>query len=161
MVDLVIENGDGLPNANSFVSIDEARIYALNRGVTLSAVDDEIAIQLIKSTDYLNSLECEFKSMRLNEVQSLCFPRVNVGIPQAVKNAQCQAVIEQANGYELMPTVSATNYVTKEKIDTLEITYADPIQAGIAPSFPIIKSLLFPLMKSNCSTGFGFRTIRV
>lgn len=158
---LVIEDGTGLDNSNTYATIAEARNYALNRGVTLSQDDDTIAAQLIKAADYLNALECEFKSLRLKDSQALAFPRINIGLPVAVKNAQMQAVIEQANGFDLMPTVNASNYVTKEKVGDLEITYADPIQAGITPVFPAIKALLFSLLKENCNTGGGFKTIRV
>lgn len=158
---LVIEDGTGLVNSNTYVDVAAARLYAINRGVPLSSDDDVIASQLIKAADYLNSLECDFKSLRVNDSQALAFPRVGYGVPQAIKNAQMQAVIEQANGFDLMPTVTASNYITKEKVGDLEVTYADPIAAGISPSFPAISALLFSLMKSNCNTGGGFMTIRV
>lgn len=160
-IELIVEDGTGLINSNTYSTIVEARSYAINRGITLSVNDDDVAIQLIKAADYINSLECEFKSLRLKDSQALSFPRVNIGLPNAVKNAQMQAVIEQANGFDLMPTITASNYITKEKVGDLEITYADPIQAGMRPIFPLIESLLFSLMKTNCNTGGGFKTIRV
>lgn len=160
-INLVIEDGTGLPNSNTYVTVAEARQYALERGVTLSANDDAVAVQLIKAADYINSIECEFKSLRLSELQALAFPRVEIGLPIAVKKAQMQAVIEQANGFDLLPTVTASNYVVKEKIGDLEVQYADPIAAGISPQFPAIDALLFSLMKKNCQTGGGFTTIRV
>lgn len=158
---LVVEDGTGLPDANTYATISESRTYALNRGVILSQDDDVIASQLIKAADYINSLECEFKSLRLTDTQALAFPRVDIGVPVSVKNAQMQAVIEQANGFDLMPTVTAFDYVIKEKVGDLETTYADPIQSGITPSFPAIEALLFSLFKRNCYTGGGFTTIRV
>lgn len=160
-INLIVEDGTGLTNSNTYASIIEVKEFAANRGVTLSVNDDDVAVQLIKAADYINSLECEFKSLRLKDSQALAFPRVTIGLPNAVKNAQMQAVIEQANGFDLMPTVNASNYVTKEKVGDLEITYADPIQAGITPVFPAIKALLFSLLKENCNTGGGFKTIRV
>lgn len=158
---LVIEDGTGLENANTYTDVVTTRTYAADRGVTLSSDDDIVAVQLIKAADYINSLECEFKSLRLKDSQALAFPRVNLGVPTSVKNAQMQAVIEQANGFDLLPTVTASNYVTKEKVGELEVTYADPIQAGISPVFHSINALLFGVMKSNCNTGGGFTTIRV
>ncbi|AHI60034.1 TPA: hypothetical protein NNT57_004622 [Salmonella enterica] len=160
-ITLVIEDGTGLANANTYVSVEETRNYALNRGVILSANDDDVAVQLIKSADYLNSLECEFKSLRLNDSQALAFPRIGLGVPDAVRKAQMQGVIEQANGFDLLPTISASNYVTKEKVGDLEVQYADPIVAGVKPVFAAIDALLFSLMKKNCQTGGGFISIRV
>lgn len=158
---LVIEDGTGLQNANTFVGLDDVKQYALNRGVLLSNDDEIIKSQLIKACDYLNSKECEYRSLRLNDLQALAFPRMALDVPIAIKNAQMQAVIEQANGFDLMPTVTASNYVTREKIGDLEVSYADPIQAGIDPSFPAIDALLSSLLKVNCSTGLGFKTVRV
>ncbi len=152
-ITLVIEDGTGLANANTYVSVEETRNYALNRGVILSANDDD--------ADYLNSLECEFKSLRLNDSQALAFPRIGLGVPDAVRKAQMQGVIEQANGFDLLPTISASNYVTKEKVGDLEVQYADPIVAGVKPVFAAIDALLFSLMKKNCQTGGGFISIRV
>ncbi|WBF76993.1 hypothetical protein PSV3_00292 [Septimatrevirus PSV34] len=50
-ITIVVEDGSGVTNANSYVSVADARIYASNRGVELPLDDDELAAMLIRSTD--------------------------------------------------------------------------------------------------------------
>ena len=83
---LVIEDGTGISNATSYVTAAEARTYALARGVTLSATDSVVEIQLLKAMDYLQSLtQCYMgckkwpPTMGTHEhEQALAWPRENV-----------------------------------------------------------------------------------
>ncbi len=172
-IELIIEDGSGIENANSYTDLVYARIYALNRGILLSSNDDELSSFSIKATDYLETLECRFQGNRSFLTQNLSFPRTGVYlngsedplpinvIPKSLINAQIQLIIEQTNGFDLMPTVSPQDYVKKTKVGPIETEYSDPLSIGIMPVFTAVNALLAPLF-GECSTPkFSLRTIRV
>jgi hypothetical protein len=120
---LIIEDGTSVEGANSYITVDELRTFALDRGVAFpaapsSGVDPAIAIftpYLIRATDYLQSRAYEYAGYpSFPGLQALAFPRVSYVcgqqvplIPLALKNAQAQLVLEQMNGIVLMPSQAA------------------------------------------------------
>lgn len=70
-ITIVVEDGSGVTNANSYVSVADARIYASNRGVELPLDDDELAAMLIRSTDYLEAQACRFQGKPTSTTQAL------------------------------------------------------------------------------------------
>ena len=96
---LTIEDGSGVADANSFVTVAEATAYAAARGLSLPATDAEKEQLLVKAADYLLSVEDRFKGERVAADQALSWPRSNVylygsleplpnnQIPKALKNA--------------------------------------------------------------------------
>ena len=151
---IVVEDGTGVADANSYVTVDGARAYALNRGVTLSTDDDVVAAQLVRATDYLEALE--FKGAKVDEGQSLNFPRSNIyincklldsaTIPKKLISAQCQLVIEQFNGLELQQTTTPDMFVIEETVASLTEKYANPVQTGVLPTFTAVNALLASLI---------------
>ena len=131
MVNLVVENGTGLETANSYVSVDEFRKYAFDNGIDVeSEDDDQLAIYLIKSTNFIDSLEYRFVGTRLSAAQSLAFPRFK-GCSRShlydlrnLKKAVCLAVEVLANGESLVPTkLEKDDFVESEQIDVLKVKY--------------------------------------
>lgn len=171
-ITITIEDGSNVANANSFVTIAEARTYAAERGVTLSAADDDVAIQLIKSKDYLESFAMRYQGEIANEGQSLQWPRIDVylygseiafpsnAIPKELKAAQNATIVALAQGVDIMPNYSASDFVTREKVGPIETEYADPTKVGIVPTLTGVDSLLAPLFGST-ATNFALRTLRV
>uniref|UniRef100_A0AAU6W0F9 Virion structural protein n=1 Tax=Pseudomonas phage Pavpe01 TaxID=3138545 RepID=A0AAU6W0F9_9VIRU len=169
---IVVEDGTGKSNANSYVSVADARIYAKNRGVILSDDDDVIAAWLINASDYLLTFECEYVGYRTNPTQALSWPRTDaisncrpiVGpdeIPAQIVFAQCQCVIAQHNGIDLMPTYTASDFVTEETVGPLTTKYADPLAVGLKPTITSVDALLAPLFGTCASSGIALRTVRV
>jgi hypothetical protein len=126
---LLIEDGTGVENANSYVTIDELRTFATDRGVAFPAapattvpptIDPAIAVFtpfLIRACDYLESLRGQFYGYESTDTQTLAWPRAGVvinrrdwptygqgAIPTQLKSAQCQLVVEQLNGVTLFST---------------------------------------------------------
>ena len=163
---LIIEDGTNVANANSYATLVEARAYALARGVTLSTVDATLESQLIQAMDYLEAQRSRYQGNKTYETQLLQWPRANVwidayqfssvGIPQLLKNAQCQLAMEIHNGVLLLPTIT-DGAVKREKIDVIEVEY---LESSISSSAVLKKvdSLLQPLFKT---TGFSLGTVRV
>lgn len=164
---LIIEDGSGVANANSYVTVAEYRAYATPRGVSLPVSDAECETQLILAMDYLE-VQC-WRGIAAYDDQSLAMPRdeVYIGgsliasdmIPNKIKLAQMQLALQVNNGVDLMPTVvGGSASVVREKVGPLETEYATSLTVGTQPYFRSISGLLAPYL---CSPGFGqFRATR-
>lgn len=167
---IIVENGTNVLNANSYNSIAELRAFALDRGITLSVVDDEVAVMAIKSTDYLETKAEQYKGLPTNLVQSLQWPRSGVyiyeveqastSIPKQLKTAHAMLVLAVNEGLSLLPNVSPQDYVIEETVGPIKTKYADPVSVGIENSFTGVDAFLEPLFMQGLSS-FTIRTIRV
>jgi len=163
---LIVEDGSGLPDANSYNSVPEIRSYAAARGYTLPEEDTDVELLAVQATDYVDSFRTSFQGKKTNpSIQALQWPRTGVtiddepvdpdSIPRELKNAHAQASIE-AYTTNLMPNDSA--FVKKEKVDVIEVEYAEPVN-GSSSSFTKIDSLLEPLLKTGGA--FSLVSLRV
>lgn len=119
---LLIEDGTGVEGANSYITVDELRTFALDRGVPFAAALEpdtaNIALYtpfLIRACDYIESKQDRFAGYPATTTQTLCFPRKHIYIgwrclpiiPLQLKSAQAQLVLEQLNGVTLFPSQAA------------------------------------------------------
>ncbi len=140
---LTIEDGTVIANADSFVTLVEARAYGVSRGFTLSAVDATLEGQLRNAADYLGTLESRFKGSRLSVEQALVWPREFVyvygfqvpldsdEIPTAIKNAQIQLAYDFSQS-DLLPLGDGQE-VLREKVDVIETQYAEKGTGVVMP----------------------------
>ena len=155
MAKLIIETGNGLESANAYVSLKEVRNFSELNGISLPDGDDDLAILIVKATNYIDSLESQFVGKRLLPEQNLAFPRVlgqscnNSSVRLAdmrnLKKAVFYAIEVLALGNNLMPTmVSRDDIVTKEKIDgAIEVAYSESnMKHVLLPQFPMIARYL-------------------
>ncbi len=100
---LIIEDGTGVEDANSFATVAECRAFADARGLDLPTDDADVEPLLIKAFDYLASVEDKFQGTRYFSGQESCFPResiylfdVYIGgeIPKNLKNGQNQLAFD-------------------------------------------------------------------
>ena len=153
---LIIENGSRVANATSYVTLAEARAYASARGVTLSAVDAEVESKCILAMDFIEALRDRYQGLKVAYDQALQFPRYpltidsftipSTSIPLALKQAQCQLVIELNNGIDLTPTGDG-KFLVREKIDVIENEWA-PGSGSSSPVLTKFDSLISPLFKT-------------
>lgn len=156
---LIIEDGSGVENANSYVSVAQAKAYAAARGVTLGS-DAVVEQQLIKAMDFLEAFRSDFQGCKTDPAQPLQWPRENVyidselflydAIPAELKAAQCQLVIEQFNGVDLNPTVSG-QFVVREKVGPIDTQYSEKIGSSGQPQLNTVNNFLAPLLNYNSS----------
>ena len=158
---MVVEDGTGLTDANSYVSVVFADDYFTARGVSEWAAlgtDEKKEQFLIKATDYIDSI-FEWNGKREFEHQALRFPRVGLrdyegaeikGIPTCLKQAVCDAALI-ANGTELFQTKSENGAVVSEKIGDLAFTYANGKGETVTSStlYDSINTKLRGLFKDN------------
>ena len=166
---LIVEDGSVVTNADSYVSLAEIKAYATLHGVTLGA-DSAIEIQAHFAIDYLESKRLLYQGTKVSEDQELQFPRYFVqidgfdisetSIPKCLKNAQCQLILEQAAGVNLMPTQTEPG-IKKETIGPMSTEYAIANGAINEPILLAVDALLQPLFKNTASSGFSIRSVRV
>jgi hypothetical protein len=168
---LIIEDGSGVLNANSYGTVVGARAYAVARAVVLSGTDSDVEAQLIKATDYLESLE--YLGNVVLFTQSLQWPRQNLYytypdnpiasnvIPSSLINAQYQLVVEQQNGIDIEPTVkgktSGSGAIVEKRVDVLMTRYSERIGTTSLPIMPKVDALLRGLILNTPT----LRTVRI
>ena len=180
---LIIEDGTGKADAQAYVDAAGARTYATLRGVALPADDSAVEALLVQATDYLEGLRAEYQGAKtwpvavadpVHAAQALQWPRVDVyidgadtafpsdAIPRELVAAQCQLVIEGANGVKFNGTTDG-RVVKRKKVDVLETEYMTAQETGTngppVVSMPKVDALLAPLLGGG--TGFGLSTVRV
>ncbi|MBA3352279.1 MAG: hypothetical protein H0U23_07630 [Blastocatellia bacterium] len=167
---LIVEDGSGVANANSFNTLAEIRAYATARGATLGT-DEAVEVFAILAMDYLASLEPRLKGRRTLFSQELIFPREFVyyigylsypgypddEIPPQIKSAQSQLVLEQHAGVPLMPTRVAQPTLIRRKVGPIEREWS-PGGETITPYIPSVDALLFNFLNSGV---FTLRSVRV
>lgn len=149
---LLVEDGTGVPNANTYGTIAGARSYASDRGITLSADDDVVSSQLILAMDYLEGQD--YVGRPVSFTQALSWPRTQVQfdpdnpfpddeIPPQLINAEYQLVIEQFNGINLEPTVdNSEGFVIEDKVDVLLTKFSEKVGTTSQPMLTKVDSLL-------------------
>jgi hypothetical protein len=162
---LTVETGEGLANADSFVTLAEARAFASSRGATLSAVDATLEQQVRTAHDYLLRHESRFLGYRAKDGQALLYPRAGVtvfgrtvadnAIPKQLKDAVCQLLIEQLTR-DLLPS-SDGQKVSQETVGPISTTYVQTGAVAEQPSFPRVEAFLAPLLRN----GGQLQTVRV
>lgn len=143
---MVVEDGTGLTDSNSYVSVVFADDYFSTRGVskweTLTQTEKEQ--MLINATDYIDSIY-QWKGKKLNSSQALRFPRENLfdyeggkieGVPTALKQATCEAASLIANGTILFQTADSNGDVVSEKIGELAFTYSKKTSSAVTGITP-------------------------
>ena len=126
-VTLIVEDGTGIADANSYVSEAEYLDYWTNRGnaTAMAITGDDLKSLLIQATDYVESVYYgKWLGDSLTATQALEFPRVidlvDVGVPSRLKKA-CFELALKANSGSLLTDVEQR--VTKEKVGSLSVEY--------------------------------------
>jgi len=139
---LIVEDGSGLVNAESYISVADASTYHTNRGNVAwgSIASDTIREQLLrKATEYMMAVyRLRWAGYRYNSTQALDWPRLYVPVldtittnvyPQYVdfnvvvinvKNA-CAELALKANTETLMADLGQATI--REKVDVIEVEY--------------------------------------
>ena len=166
---LVIEDGTVVAGANSFVTVEEAREFALARGVELSEVDADVEVLSQAAIDFIVSNEARLAGTRTDpDNQELPYPRTGVSlygaellensIPSTLKKAQMQLMLDSHKGVPLVQDDTAEPAVKREKIGPIDTEFFGPDVAATGGALAIAWGYLQPLLRGQ---GFGLRTVRV
>ncbi|MAR55997.1 MAG: hypothetical protein CMM93_02335 [Rickettsiales bacterium] len=150
----VTEDGTGLAEANSYVSVAEADAYHADRG-NAAWIGEDSAKQsaLIKATDYLEqTYGRRWKGERLYADQALEWPRtVDALLPKAIKSVTCLLALEAIEGVDLNPTLGRA--IKREKVDVIETEFMD--NAAPTNTRPAIDGLLLATGYLTSSAAWG------
>lgn len=169
---LIIEDGSVVTGANSYVTLADIRAYALARGVTLSADDPTLEVDVVKAMDYLLSLEQQgqYVGYRTSDAQALSFPREDVylygfevpnnSIPQSMIDAECRLVMYIGAGVDPFASkYDGTAPIKRKKTDVLETEYDTETHAANrnTSSIPEVDKILSPVLRK----GGALKSVRV
>ncbi len=173
MADLIVEDGTGKVDAESFCSVDFADTYHANRNVAEAdwfGLDPPVKEGLLrKATDYIQQQYSDrWRGTRRTYAQALDWPRAYVlrseanifdgptssnyywwnenEVPTPLKNA-CAVLAFKAQTAELSPDLDRRT--TEETVGPITIKYADGSQEREAVEFPEIDAMLRRLLDDD------------
>ena len=153
---LIIENGQGLSNSESYVDVDYVDAYFLKRGINEWASLTNREQLIIRAMDYIEN-NYTYQGTKLLSTQSLQFPRSICGetvYPIALKNAVCELALK-SNEEDLLADTDKTTI--REKVGTLEVEY-DPNQDN-TKSYNYVNKLLAPYLVSISSFSYSISRV--
>ena len=141
-----VEDGTGLPTANSMATVAEFDSYHTDRGNAdiVALPQNEKEALLIRGADYLK-LHYTWANDKLVSTQSLPFPRTVFTLPSDIKTANI-ILAQKAKEYDLI--ADAERRVKKEKVSTLEVVY-DEKDTTTGKKFTEVDLLVKPYLKSG------------
>jgi hypothetical protein len=158
MPTIIVEDGSGITDANSYVTVAELQKYCDDRGFVLPNLALEVMI--IKAMDYIEAQADRFQGYIGNPFQRLQWPRLDVYIngflvpsdviPEPLKKAQMQLALEVAKGVDLMPT-SSGQFVVREKVGPIETQYSESVGTGSQPSLTAVDAIMACLFGASGS----------
>ena len=159
-ITIIVEDGTVIANANSFISLADARVKIEALGLVLST-DDEVAnAQLTQSYYQLKrSYQNRLQGQMVSQSQTGIFPRLGVYangfsvpsnvIPDDSINAQLSFADAINKGASMNATASAQE-VSSESLDGVgSKTYKNGSSKRTTPLVPAVTQWLQPYMKSN------------
>lgn len=160
---LIVEDGTGVPNADSLASVEFADNYHNNRGnLTWQVITEPRKEQLLRvATDYIKYIfGPSLIGYKATSTQSLPFPRVisfvNIGNPISVQEATAELALI-ANTNSLIPT-ETTRRKKLVKVGPITVEYDGNSFTG--PSFVAAISRLSEFLGASAS-GMTTRLVRV
>lgn len=151
---IIVEDGSNVANANSYVDVVALEAYALERGASLPAAEEDKEILLIKAMDYLDLFTGRLVGAPTYPDQTLPFPRTDyygdLSVPKEVREAQMIAAIV-AKDIDLTPVVTATRQATMQKVGPITVSYAGSSRQPTRPAIPLVSSKMRQFIRSAAS----------
>lgn len=153
---LIVEDGTGLSEADSYLSVNAASAYHRARGnAAWENLDFEVQEQALRqATAYVDSVK-RYKASRLKASQSLEFPRTGLydwsgyevtGVPKRVRDA-CAELALRASTVSLFTDQARGGRVLSESVGPISTTYADDAPAGTV--YTVAMELLRPFFRDE------------
>lgn len=165
-VNLIVEDGSGISDSNSYCDLDFALEYCVNHGYTswIDMTEDEQKVYLIKGTSFVDNFY-EWKGYKRTSVQSLEFPRNGLidnnkteilGIPNNLKKAVIEAAFINLSSEvdNLFVSRDENGAIKRQKVDELEVEYfgeseATETEAEYKTTYQVLNKLLKGLYKEK------------
>jgi hypothetical protein len=165
-VTLIVEDGSGISDSNSYCDLDFALEYCVNHGYTswIDMTEDEQKVYLIKGTSFVDNFY-EWKGYKRTSVQSLEFPRNGLidnnrteilGIPNNLKKAVIEAAFINLSSEvdNLFVSRDENGAIKRQKVDELEVEYfgeseVTETEAEYKTTYQVLNKLLKGLYKEK------------
>ena len=167
---LIIEDGTGISNADSYQALADARTLAANYGITLPTDDIEAEVSLRQGYRNLLTQESTLQGSRTHSTQNNIYPRSGAysncapvdssAIPEDVKFAQLYAAEAIAGGYS-QNSVNTGQELASFNVDGIySESYQDGTRTKTNAIIQGVTNSLYPLTKagyaaSPCGGGSG------
>ena len=159
---LIVEDGTGMADAESYLSVADLKTYATNRGISYAGISDSTLEQKLRlATTYIDT-RYRYRGNRSNGTQALEYPRINLidwsgydisGVPKRVKDATAELALK-ATADSLYVDLDRGGKIKSESVGQLSVTYADDAPAGRV--FTIAENLLKPYVRDPSLRGVPF-----
>ena len=167
---LIIEDGSGVADSESYLSLVDARELAVKYGITLPTDDTEAEVLLRNGYLGLLTIEPQLQGFRVHDIQTNIYPRTGVykncvavasdSIPNEVKLSQ----LYQADA--IQSGASTNGVISGQKLKSFSVdgvyseTYQDGSSASLNAVVQGVQNQMYPLTKigyqqSPCGNG-GF-----
>jgi hypothetical protein len=170
---LIVSDGTGLIDADSFISLDDAREYALKYGYKLPIDDTDAEVALRKGVIYVELYEGSFSGERLKDTQSLSWPRKHAykmagqdviyiepdAIPNEVKYSQVIAAHYYNAGVNARVNDDGLAVASKEVVGAVKVSYFDNGKTGKSTKITEAVDMLSNLLVAG--SAFTMKTLRV
>ena len=153
---IIVEDGSGMNNSESYVDESYVNAYFLKRGNTEWDSITNKESRIVLAMDFIEN-NYTYLGTKLVSTQSLSFPRVINGetvYPIAIKNALCELALKANSGDLLQDTGKTT---IREKVGTLEVEY-DANQDDLT-SYNYVNKLLAPYLVSTSSFSYSISRV--
>lgn len=158
---LTVENGTGLSNADSYISLADANTYFTSMGdeTWTDADDTEKEAALRRATYSLDAwLRGRWKGVKKTSTQALAWPRIKKldstegvkdedgyelatdAVPLVVQRATAEIALIELSERFIQQSVSNSNTVASESVGPISVTYRD--SAPAVKYYPHIEAML-------------------
>jgi hypothetical protein len=160
---IIVEDGTGLPDSNSYVSVEEATDYATAIGAEFSSDDEASLVSATQAMDLLYG--GKYRGTKMTAEQALLFPRTEFTdangfirpagtIPAELKKATIEAAISQQAGVALISNPTRDGLITRKtnKVGDLEQTFEYSDAATSTSQLTKVGLTISPILKAGSSS---------
>lgn len=148
---LIVQTNDSVTGANSYASVTDLTTYADSRGITLKGAPEQL---LMLSMDVLESKQYKGEPIKSN--QATAFPRMGLGIPRAIKQAQVMLAVSLDNAPPVNEAPIAQ--ISRERVDVIEVQYFEA-KDNQSALLKMVDELLAPYL-AGVGIGVNFSVYR-
>lgn len=166
---LIVEDGSIVPNADSYVSLADARTLAARYNLALPVDDTEAEAALRNGAGYIGLQEPQMCGTRVSALQSLAYPRQNVtlygfpvasdSIPDQIKQAQVIAAVEYGKGTDVRASTDGRATSMERVEGAVTVQYFNNGATGATTIITAAIDALRPLL-CGLNNGFSFNVYR-
>lgn len=162
---LVIEDGSGKSDSQSYVSVADVQAYGLAYNISSTHVTDAVVLTAMR---YLEGNYYErWIGIKKTETQALSWPRAwatrrdgytqgESVIPKEVKDAVCALALRATPGVNLSPDITRDDSVMEEEVGPIRVRYFN--SAPTVAIYRDVELILRPVIAMNSNGGKIYRS---